>query len=134
MPIVYEDGFVPEEEHLLYTHHLKTVEKVEQLIGRTVKDIKLLEEYAIVLLIFEDGTEVEIAGNECSDFSFDITLPKKEENPERLEDGEYYFNEETGDLYMVSWKQNRPTGKGWMKIPKKLFEMVLGNILSRRKE
>ncbi|HJU58794.1 MAG TPA: hypothetical protein VJ583_03540, partial [Nitrososphaeraceae archaeon] len=67
-PLEYEDGYQPEEP-FLELRRLKTQEKYKKLIGKTVKDIKCADEYGCLLVIFTDGTELEVDSNECFDFT-----------------------------------------------------------------
>jgi len=76
MPLEYEEGFTP-TPHFLETRHLKTQEKHKCLIGKTVRDIKCADEYGVVLIIFTDGTELEITGGNHY-FEVEIDIPKGE--------------------------------------------------------
>lgn len=68
MALQYEDGFIPEKPHFLYINHLKTQEFLKPFIGKIVKDIKYPEGYSTLLIIFEDGAELEVDAEDCFDF------------------------------------------------------------------
>lgn len=38
-----------------------------------------------------------------------------------LKSPEYYLNVETGDIYVIWWTGNRPTGKDFVKISQKVY-------------
>ncbi len=71
MALEYEEGFVP-QPNFLETHRLKTLERFKPLIGKIVKDIKYPEGYGSILIIFTDGTELDIFAEDCFDFHVDI--------------------------------------------------------------
>ncbi len=48
------------------------------MIGKIVKDIKFTETYALLLIIFEDGSELEMyGGDEMSSAEINITIDKR---------------------------------------------------------
>jgi hypothetical protein len=79
--IEYEDGFVPEEPHFLHLDRLKTKDSAKPLIGKVVKDIKFTETYSLLLIIFEDGSELEMyGGDEMNSAEINVSIGKKEKN------------------------------------------------------
>lgn len=77
MPLEYEEGFVP-RPGFLDIYHLKTSKVLGELVGKTIKDIKYPEDYSSILIIFTDGTELEIRAEDCFDFIVEINRPESE--------------------------------------------------------
>lgn len=76
--IEYEDGFVPENPRFLHLERLKTKDSAKPLIGKIVKDIKFTETYALLLIIFEDGSKLEMyGGDEMNSAEINITIDKR---------------------------------------------------------
>lgn len=134
MPLEYEDGYVP-EEGFLEMHHLKTSELLKPLIGKVIKDIKMADEYGAMLVIFTDGSELDIDAEDC--FNFHALISKvlsKEDDGEQLPESEHYLDKDSGDLFIINWAQNRPTGNNWVQISRTCYDNIFGRFSSLRKE
>lgn len=47
---------------------------------------------------------------------------------------ECYLNTQTGDLYIIWYICNRPSGNNWVQISKKCYDVITENLFDKKKE
>ena len=61
---------------------------------------------------------------ESFDYMVYTKVVLKNEDPDTLDETEYYINKLTGDLFLVNFKSNRPDLYNWAKISRKAYENI----------